>query len=396
MSDPRAPAADADAAPVAQPGVVDPFAPRPHPLLTWVAVVCGTLALMLVGADLGPRAFFMGVVLAVVPVPVYLALALWLDRFEPEPPVALAQTFAWGASVAILVALCLNTYTESTIARLFGEQAAELTGRIISAPLVEELSKGVALVVLYRTLHDEYDDVLDGVVYAAMVGLGFAMIENVQYYGAAIQEGGHSSELTFAIRGMMAPFAHPLFTAMFGVGLGYAREKGQPARRFWAPPAGFAAAVGLHSLWNWAAGYDDTWFVLLYLLVMFPAFLGLLWIVYLSLVREGRIIREHLGGLVDAGVITADELERLCVVRSRLRATYGAWRAGGLPRWRERRELHRIASELAFHRWRVRRGLSLGAEADGRREAAYLQRLESLCRAGTGDRAQGTGDREKS
>src|SRR3954469_1813208 len=80
MSDPRAPAApsstDADAPPAANPGAVDPFAPRPHPLLTWVAVVCGTLALMFVGADLGPRAFFMGVGLAVVPVPVYLALAL--------------------------------------------------------------------------------------------------------------------------------------------------------------------------------------------------------------------------------------------------------------------------------------------------------------------------------
>ncbi|HEX8904279.1 MAG TPA: PrsW family intramembrane metalloprotease, partial [Longimicrobiaceae bacterium] len=196
------------------PPALNPFAPKPHPVLTWVAVLCGALSLLFIGADLGPRAFFMGVVLAVVPVPIYLALALWLDRFEPEPPVTLAQTFAWGASVAVLVSLCLNTYTESTLARLFGQHAAEIGGRIVSAPLVEELSKGIALVILFRTLHDEFDDVLDGVVYAAMVGLGFAMMENVQYYGAAVEEGGHSSVLTFAIRGMMAPFAHPLFTAM--------------------------------------------------------------------------------------------------------------------------------------------------------------------------------------
>jgi RsiW-degrading membrane proteinase PrsW (M82 family) len=377
VDDPR-PAPAPGAAPATD--VVDPFAARRHPGLTWTAALCGVVALLFIAGDLGPRGFFMGVVLAVVPVPVYLALALWLDRFEPEPPAVLAQTFAWGATVAILISICLNTYTESTLARLFGDHAAEVAGRMVSAPLVEELSKGIALVVLFRTLRDEYDDVLDGVMYAAMVGLGFAMIENVQYYGAAVEEGGHSSVLTFTIRGMMAPFAHPLFTAMFGVGLGYAREKGRSARRFWAPPAGFAAAVGLHALWNWAAGYDDAWFVLLYALVMFPAFVGLLVIVYLSLVREGRVLREHLGGLVDAGVLSADELERLCVVRSRLRASYDAWRTGGLLRWRERRELHRIASELAFHRWRVQRGLTLGPDADARRDAMYLQRLEALCR----------------
>lgn len=381
MTEPSAP----DAAAVADDAAVDPTVPRPHPGLTWMAVLGGALSLLVIGADLGPRAFFLGVVLAVVPVPIYLSLALWLDRFEPEPPAALAQTFAWGATVAVLVSLVLNSYTESTLAQLFGARAAEIGGRIVSAPLVEELSKGVALVVLFRTLRDEFDDVLDGVVYAAMVGLGFAMMENVQYYGAAVEEGGHSSVLTFAIRGMMAPFAHPLFTAMFGVGLGYARERGRPARRFWAPPAGFAAAVGLHALWNWAAGYDDTWFVLLYGLVMFPAFVGLLVIVYLSLVREGRIIRQHLEGLVEAGTITADELDRLCVVRSRLRASFAAWRTGGLLQWRARRELHRIASELAFHRWRVQRGLTLGPDADARREAAYLRRLETLCRAEGGE-----------
>lgn len=387
MTDPRsapapAPAAaEGDAARPAAAAVEDPFAPKRHPVLTWMAVGCGIVALLFIGSDLGPRGFFLGAVLAVVPVPVYLAMALWLDRFEPEPPVTLAQTFAWGASVAILVSILLNTYTEVTLARIFGERAAEVAGRLVSAPLVEELSKGIALVVLFRTLRDEYDDVLDGVVYAAMVGLGFAMMENVQYYGAAIEEGHHSSVVTFAIRGMMAPFAHPLFTAMFGVGLGYARERGRPARRFWAPPAGFAAAVGLHAVWNWAAGYDDAWFVALYALVMVPAFLGVLVIVYLSLVREGRILREHLSALVDDGLLSAEELDRLCVVRSRLRATYAAWRTGGVPSWRARRELHRIASDLAFHRWRVQRGLTLGPDADARRESLYLQRLEALCRA---------------
>jgi protease PrsW len=352
---------------------------EPHAVLTWVAVVCGVFTLLIIGGGLGPRAFMLGGLLAVVPVPIYVALALWLDRFEPEPPRTLAQTFAWGATVAVLIAVCINTAAEAVAAGIIGERAADLFGAVVSAPLVEEVSKGIALLILYRELKDEFDDVIDGVVYAAMVGLGFAMVENVQYYGAAVGEGGGSSLVTFAIRGMMAPFAHPLFTAMFGIGLGYTRERMRAARRYWAPPAGFAAAVGLHALWNLATT-SDGWFMALYFAVMVPAFVGILVIVYLSLVREGRVIREHLAQLVDAGVIDADELECLCVVRRRLRASYDAWRVGGTVRWRRRRELHRMASELAFHRWRVLRGLSQGVEADARREAEYLRRLKALCR----------------
>jgi len=350
-----------------------------HGVLTWVAAVCALFTLLIIAGGLGPRAFFLGGLLAVFPVPVYIALALWLDRFEPEPPRTLAQTFAWGATVAVLIAISINTAAQAVAAGIIGDRAADVFGAVVSAPVVEELSKGLALLFLYRELKDEFDDVVDGVVYATMVGLGFAMVENVQYYGAAIAEGGGSSMVTFGIRGMMAPFAHPLFTAMFGIGLGYTRERMRAARRFWAPPAGLAAAVGLHALWNLATT-SDSWFLALYFAVMVPAFVGILVIVYFSLVREGRVIREHLAQLVESGVIDAEELECLCVVRRRLRASYDAWRVGGAVRWRRRRELHRMASELAFHRWRVRRGLSKGAEEDSRRDDEYLRRLRALCR----------------
>jgi len=350
-----------------------------HGALTWVAAICGIFTLLIIAGNLDPRAFVLGALLAVFPVPIYVALALWVDRFEPEPPRTLAQTFAWGATVAVLAAVCINTTAQTVAEGIVGSRAADFFGAVVSAPVVEELAKGLALAFLYRELRDEFDDVVDGVVYAAMVGLGFAMVENIQYYGAAVEEGGGSSAVTFAIRGMMAPFAHPLFTAMFGIGLGYTRERMRSARRFWAPPVGLAAAVGLHALWNLATT-SDSWFLALYFVVMVPAFVGILVIVYLSLVREGRVIREHLAHLVEARVIDADELECLCIVRRRLRASYDAWRAGGTVRWRRRRELHRTASELAFHRWRVRRGLSKGAEADALREAAYLRRLKALCR----------------
>ncbi|HET7232437.1 MAG TPA: PrsW family intramembrane metalloprotease, partial [Longimicrobium sp.] len=355
--------------------------PRAHRSLTWVAVMCGLLSLLVMTADLGWRALGMGMVLAVLPVPVYVMMALWLDRFEPEPARTLAQTFAWGATVAVLIALLLNTWAEARLEQLIGVETARRFGTVFTGPVIEEVAKGAALLWLFHELRDEFDGVVDGVVYAAMVGLGFAMLENVQYYGEAIREGHHSSMITFAIRGVVGPFAHPLFTSMLGMGLGYARERHDPRIYRWAPPLGFAAAVLLHSVWNYAAGRDDVLFMTLYAAVMVPAFLGVLVVIYHSLKREGAVIREHLAVLVEQGVIDEEELDRLCVVRHRLRATWQAWRTGGVPGWRERRELHRIASDLAFHRWRVRRGLCDGTEADAVRDAEYLRRLEALCRA---------------
>jgi RsiW-degrading membrane proteinase PrsW (M82 family) len=350
---------------------------QPHPLLTRGAIVCGVISLGLIAGDLGLRAFGLGFLVAVVPVPVYVVLALWLDRFEPEPAKTLWQTFAWGATVAVFVALVVNMLSQDVLGAVAGPDAAELFGNIVTSPVIEELAKGFALLVLFRELKDEFDGVVDGVVYAAMVGLGFAMIENVQYYGAAIAEGSASSVVTFFLRGMLSPFAHPLFTSMFGIGLGIVRERHGQGRSWTAPFLGLTVAIALHSLWNLAATFEG-WFFALYLMVMLPTFVGVLMLIYLSLRREGRVLREHLGSLVGDGILTADELECLCQVRARLGASVNAWRLGGIPHWRARRELHRVASELAFHRWRVLRGLTLGPEADARREAEYLRRLCEL------------------
>ncbi len=352
---------------------------EPHPVLTWGAVVCGVLSLLMIAADVGPVPFVLGVAIAVVPVPVYVLLALWLDRFEPEPARILAQTFAWGGTVAVFVALMANGVVQALLDTVLGPETGDVVGSVLTAPVVEELAKGFALLLLFSELRDEFDGVVDGVVYASMVGLGFAMIENVQYYGQAVAGGTESSVLTFVLRGLVAPFAHPLFTSMFGIGLGMVREGHHRARGWAVAVLGLGLAMALHALWNLSASFEG-WFAVLYLLVMVPAFLGVLWVVAASLRREGRVIREHLDHLVEVGTLSPGDLECLCRVRGRLAASAGALVAGGLVRWRNRRELHTLASELAFHRWRTRRGLSLGADADAAREAEYTDRIVDLCR----------------
>ncbi|HEX8431543.1 MAG TPA: PrsW family glutamic-type intramembrane protease, partial [Longimicrobium sp.] len=130
---------------------MDPFrayeAPpaQPHRILTWGAVACGLISLAMIASELGGTPFALGMIVAVIPVPLYVALALWLDRFEPEPARTLAQTFAWGATVAVFLALMVNGLLQIVLDGAWGVEVGEVIGSVFTAPIVEELAKGFAL-----------------------------------------------------------------------------------------------------------------------------------------------------------------------------------------------------------------------------------------------------------
>ncbi|HEX2092652.1 MAG TPA: PrsW family intramembrane metalloprotease [Longimicrobiaceae bacterium] len=341
---------------------------------TWISVF-GILTLLLIALETG-GAFLVGLVLATLPVPVYLAIALWLDRFEAEPRSMLFRAFFWGAAGAVFFSMIVNSVFEVSLAGSIGEEAASLAGSVISAPVVEELTKALVLFVFFFRHQDEFDNVTDGIVYAAMVGLGFAMTENILYYGNALNQGVDESVATFIVRGVLSPFAHPFFTGMTGIGLGIARETRHPVLRVVAPVAGFILAMLLHSLWNLGASTDA--FFAVYFLVMVPIFVGVVFLIRHSLRREGRILHAHLAPYVETGLLAREELDRLCTVRGRMRASLGTLRRGGLRALRQDRRMRQAVSELAFHRWRVERGISLGAELDTAREAELVERIGTL------------------
>ncbi|MDX6649292.1 MAG: protease PrsW, partial [Solirubrobacteraceae bacterium] len=113
-------------------------------------VLIGLITLLLIGVDVGPVAFLTGLVAATVPVPIYVLLALRIDRFEPEPLRLLAWAFFWGATVATFIALVLNTAGQAIVGANFGSDVGELYGGSISAPVVEESAKGFVLFLIYR------------------------------------------------------------------------------------------------------------------------------------------------------------------------------------------------------------------------------------------------------
>ena len=344
-----------------------------------IAILLGLLVLLLIGVQTGPVALLIGLVSATLPVPIYLMLVLWIDRYEAEPFWMLGTAFFWGALVAVFFAYVLNTAGSVVVMLLTNDvRAGETFGAVISAPIVEETAKALILFIFFFWKKDEFDGVIDGIVYAAMVGLGFAMTENIQYYGLAVTKaGGGGLTLVFILRGALAPFSHPMFTSLTGIGLGLARQSRNAFVKFIAPVMGLLAAISFHSIWNGSAAlFGGLGFILMYVLIMIPAFFIMFVVIALALRREGQIVREFLVPDFQGGLLTQQEYNQLGTLRGRMGASFNALSRGGFNSWRACRQLNQTASELAFHRSRVARGIS---SADAReREAAYRQALEDL------------------
>jgi RsiW-degrading membrane proteinase PrsW (M82 family) len=345
-----------------------------------IALFLGLLVLLLIGIETGPIALLLGLLTATIPVPIYVALVLWIDRYEAEPLWMLATAFFWGALIATFFAFLLNTGSTVVIGAIANREAGEAFGAVISAPIVEETGKAFILFVLFFWKKDEFDGVIDGIVYASMAALGFAMTENILYYGkAAAAGGGGALTLTWVIRGFFAPFSHPLFTSLTGIGLGLARQSTNIAVKIIAPIVGLLMAIFMHSIWNGSAVLGGGGlFVLTYILVMVPAFLIMLVVISLALRREGQVVREFLIVDLNRGFLSQEEYQQVGSILGRMGSSFSALSQSGVKGWRARRRFNQLASELAFHRSRVSRGVySVDYDVQAQ-ETAYLDALQAL------------------
>jgi len=243
---------------------------------------------------------------------------------------------------------------------------------------VEESAKGFVLFLIYRWRRWQLDGVLDGMVYAAMVGLGFATTENVLYYSHAAVSGGVPLAATFFMRDVLAPFTHPVFTCMTGIGFSLAVTTKRRWVRVVAPVAGLLLAMLLHSLWNTSATVEgDAAFVGVYFLIMVPVFFGLVSVALVATSKEGKTVSEYLRPEIAAGILTPGDVELLSSLRDRRRARQAAKR-DGRDTLRAMKAFQLAATELAFERHRAARGLPPGTDAPPAAEPRFADALRVL------------------
>lgn len=322
--------------------------------------------------------------LSIVPI----VILCYLDRRERESRWVFATAFLWGGLIATGLALPANEgimlaidawiKTQPTVREFLGGEATLLLAAPIAGPIVEETTKGFGLVLLFLLLRAEFDNLRDGLIYGALVGVGFNWMEAAIYvvngyaqYGVA--PWGQQLGTRYALFGLAG---HALFTGLFGASLGLARQTGRRWLKIAAPIGGYLLALLTHMFNNILpllaiillrladeplpdtsasappdpVPFLEAWLTgsLFYLVLFLPALLLLGLAVWRSGIWERRVIREQLATETAPVVLDA---ERKQIDDDRMFAT----RRVEVADRRRGRVLVNAQNELAFRKWRVER-----------------------------------------
>jgi len=320
--------------------------------LTWITASVGLVAVVFLAAQAGdvPGAT-LSILFALLPLPLLLSVYWWLDRVEPEPLRYKFAAFVWGAVIAVVLAVLL----EMAASELLHVDRDLLIA--VVAPVVEESAKGLFLLLTLLRARRIIDGVLDGLVVSGLVAIGFAAVENIGYYaasyfgmedGAPQLTGPGGATVTFVVRGLFSPFAHPLFTSTIGIAMGLAARRRSRLLKTALIAAGAVLSIGLHALWNGSLvisgplGYLLVYLLLGGLLIV----LGVLAIVWRQ--RQLATLAKSLWYVSERGWIDAGEVSYLVSFARRRQARDYARARGGAAAAKAVKRYQRLATRLGF------------------------------------------------
>ncbi len=344
------------------------------------AAACALLLYREFDDAMGLTAFGYAVLFALAPVPVLGGVLWWLNQTNPEPRWTLAVATLWGGLAATLISLHLNQW----LAGLVGDaQTISARSAVFVAPWTEEATKAFivfALVVWRRHL---FNGVTAGVVLGGLAGLGFAVTENVLYYGQFLQfqddklftwSGGFDQ--LFIWRGVKACFVHPMFTMCTGFGVGLVVRYRHVGVRILGPAIGFSVAALLHMGYNAVASLSASPRALSasYVAILLPTLAATVVVVVIARRADRQVIAARLHDYTAYGWIKAAHVPFVVEPRARRAARRGARKLGKSPR-RTVREFQRCGVELGLLRDRMVRGVAGASERQRERELVDRFRL---------------------
>ncbi len=312
-------------------------------------------------------------ILTILSIPILSALGIYLlvnfiDRFKQGPWFLRLAAFLWGAIIAIPPTQLVEQYVDSLRFFILGSDHSNIAHPIftsLNAGITEETAKGLGLLLLFIVFRSKFHTVTSGIVYGALIGAGFAMVENFSYFLS------YPKSLLFLFIGrvVLGWLNHSTFTVCFGAALGYIKHTRVRWQRLIVPLSGYLTAVGLHSAFDFVNSFASSLIssdptntsILSFSLLTsvsnyIPPFLAqvvILYCLFKSLTYEAAIIRKFLVSEVSAGIVTVDEYALLSHSFLRIKVERGILFRYGLKQWRRVRRLYQSEIGLAFYKWHM-------------------------------------------
>ena len=326
--------------------------------------------------------FLMSFALATV-ASLFVIWLLWvLDRHERESIWFFVGAVLWGAVISTGLSGVFNNlgYGAITLGMemvrggVQNDMLSELMTAAVIAPIVEEGAKGIAVLVLLFLLRAEFDNLRDGIIYGALVGVGFNIAEVALYVMKGyIDTGIAPFGEQFAARFVFLGFnGHMLWSALCGAGIGIARQTANRALRWFAPIGGYLLAAFSHALWNSVGvflialilvgmGHElgkeaippfSMWVAssVTNLVVEGFAYLVLVFLLYLSAQWERAIIRTYLADEAGSHTVTTEEYAQIAIDRP-----FGRIMRHTHPDKGRNQAIINAQNELAFRKWHLAR-----------------------------------------
>lgn len=192
---------------------------------------------------------------AIVPAIVYSLIVITFTRYRHETGWLLFATLVCGAVLAATLSTLANDMTQLRLVDVLGEARARVLTPAVAAPVLEELCKAVFLLVVLVVRRESERPMLDCIVYGALVGLGFAVMENINYFTlAAVQGGTIGLARSVYLRALLGGLNHAIFSGLVGAGIGGLLQSHGRARGLVWLAVGFGGAIVQHIVWNaWAS-----------------------------------------------------------------------------------------------------------------------------------------------
>ncbi|HSS61947.1 MAG TPA: PrsW family intramembrane metalloprotease [Candidatus Limnocylindrales bacterium] len=314
-----------------------------------------------------------------------------MDRNHKEPWRLVLVAAAWGAIVATSLVVWGETIWESTAQRTLVPGPGLDTSLAFMAGILEELSKGTAVLLLFLVMRNEFDDVVDGIVYGAAVGLGFNFLESISYmtnlYSIFAPEGigGAAAGIQWYGRQVLGLFfGHATYTAYIGAGIGIARQLPAIRQKVFAIVAGFIVAIAGHFSWDaWATFFpvDNTVFGLVEihlrtLIMTGPFTAGLIALLLFGIRYEGMNLIDQMQkeAASGQGAILPEEVSVLASPWRRLRTRLQALSRAGFNGYLKVSRLQTAQLDLAMERWhRERKEIDSPLEAEQQLRQRVIQ-----------------------